>query len=412
MEGTLRSPRIRAFLVAEGISATGTFATFIAIWGYAAYEFDATAGDVTLFGVMLTLPGVLLGPAVGAFIDLVGPRTALAVAKVAGVLASLALLFADDFRTLALLSFVHGCVGALTVPALQSLPPRIVDDRDLARTNALVSLTDEFGIVAGPVLGGVAIGWVGFRGAFVIDALTYLLGLVVLPLVQMRPLSDEAADEANAAPRSFRDAFEGLRHVRRTPMLRRLVIGIASVHMLYGAAILAEPLYVRDVLERPPSTFAALQFVFGVFLVVGGVVVASRGERLATFGWVAAGIALSGVSAVVYLGTGFLAVAFAGVVLWGSCTALLSGPSRTLLQRHAPEALHGRVMATDWMASSSAEFVGLVAAGVLVSLFGVPVAITVLGGSVVVVAAVLQVRARRPEPVPQGDPELVARPVG
>ena len=129
MEGSLRSARVRLFLLVEAVSAVGTWATFIAIWGYAAFEFDATAADVTLFGVMLTLPGVLLGPVVGTVVDRLGPKASLALAKAIGVVASLALLTADDFRTLALLSLVHGVAGALTIPALHSMPPRLVARR-------------------------------------------------------------------------------------------------------------------------------------------------------------------------------------------------------------------------------------------------------------------------------------------
>ncbi|HAS10679.1 MAG TPA: hypothetical protein DCS55_09225, partial [Acidimicrobiaceae bacterium] len=237
VQGSLRSGRVRAFLVAEAFSAVGTWATFIAIWGYAAFEFGATAGDVTLFGVALTLPGVLLGPFVGTVIDRIGPRATLGVAKAIGVVASLALLLADDFRTLALLSMVHGVAGALTVPALQSLPPRLVRDEELARTNALVSLTDEVAIIAGPVVGAVAIGWFGFRGAFVLTAATYLLGILVLPIVQVRDVVDPTAHGRRPG---LRDALEGLRLVARTPVLRRVVVAMSSVHLLYGAALLAE----------------------------------------------------------------------------------------------------------------------------------------------------------------------------
>lgn len=394
MQGSLRSPRIRAFLVAEAISATGTWATLIAIWGYAAYEFDATAGEVALFGVALTTPAVVLGPVVGTCVDRFGPRFTLGVAKALGVVASLALLLADDFFTLAVLSVVHGVVGAFTVPALQSLPPRIVEDRELARTNALVSLTDEFAIVMGPVVGAAAIGLVGFRGAFVVDALTYALGLVVLPIVHVREV-----DREDQTPVRIRDAIEGLRLVASRPLLRRTVIVMSSVHLLYGAALLAEPLYVRDVLERPPEVFAALQTVFGIFLVAGGLVVAKLDERLASFGWVAFGAAASGVTAIVYLGTSSIVIAFGGVALWGLFTAVLSGPSRTLLQRNSPEQAHGRVLATDFIGASAAELLGIALTGVLVANFGVPVAMTVLGASVATVAVVLD-RAQRRSPAP------------
>jgi predicted MFS family arabinose efflux permease len=394
MTGSLRDVRVRAFLVAEAVSAIGTWATFIAIWGYAAFEFGATAGDVTLFGIALTLPGVLLGPFMGTVIDRIGPRASLGVAKAIGVGASLALLTADDFRTLAALSMVHGVAGALTVPALQSLPPRLVGDDELARTNALVSLTDEVAIIAGPVVGAVAIGWFGFRGAFVLTGATYLLGIVVLPIVHVRQVD---AGPTAARP-GLRDALDGLRLVARTPVLRRVVVAMSSVHLLYGAALLAEPLYVRDVLERPPSTFAALQAVFGVFLVAGGITVARMGERVASFGWVIAGVASSGVAAVVYLGTSSIVIAFVGVAAWGVCTALLSGPSRTLLQRNAPESVHGRVIATDTMSGTAAQLLGIVSTGVLIGTVGVPAAMSLLGGIVVLVAVWLRRSSTRPVP--------------
>ncbi len=384
MDGqSLRDQRVRAFLTAEALSAIGTWATLVAIWGYAAFEFDATARDVALFGIAFSLPPVFLGPVAGAAIDRYGPRRVLGVAKALGAAASFALLSAHDFRTLALLSAMHGVSIGLAMPALHSLPPRIVGPGDLARTNALVALCDQLAIVLGPVAAGGAIAGFGFRGAFVFDALTYLLGLVVLPLVRIRDLVVDPA----AAPTTFRDAFAGWSLVARTPMLRRTVIVIASVNLLYGTALLAEPLYVRDVLHRSPTTFAALQTVFGVCLVVSGLMVARLEDRLTTLGWVCGGVAASGVAAIVYLASPFVAVAFIGVSLWGLCTAVLAGPSRTLLQRHAPESVHGRVLAADQMASSSAQLLGIGIAGGLVGAFGVPSAITVLGGSVLLVGA-------------------------
>ncbi|MDY7101465.1 MAG: MFS transporter [Actinomycetota bacterium] len=389
--------RIYAFLAAEALSAVGSWAVIVAIWGYAAYEYGAGPADVALFGLMFAGPGVLLGPVSGTVIDRVGPKRTLAVAKASGVVASLALLAADDFRSLALLSAAHGVVSTFTHTALQSMPPRLVDDDRLARTNALVSLTDELAIVAGPVAAGVGIAAFGFRGAFVFDAVTYAVGLFVLPLVRLKPVEHAPGSvEGAAEPRvGWRDALDGWRLVARTGILRRTVACTFAVHVLYGFALLAEPLYVRDVLERPEEVFAALQTVFGVFLVIGGLVATRLGDRLATFGWIAAGVGGSGVAAVVYLGTPYVAVAFAGVAVWGVVTALISGPSRTVLQRSSPVAVHGRVLSTDFVAGSAAELTGIAAAGLLIAAFGVPWAVLAAASVVVVVAVSLDAADRR-----------------
>lgn len=388
------APRVAVFLGAEALSAIGSWATIVAIWGYAAYEYDATAADVSLFGVAFALPGVLLGPLTGAVIDRLGSKTTLVIAKVIGVVASLALLAADDFRTLALLSALHGVSGSLSIPALQAMPPRLVEESQLARTNALVSLTDELAIVLGPAAAGVGIALLGFRGAFMFDAATYAVGLLVLPLVRLRsvPL---AAGEAEAPPVRLRDAFEGWRLIRRTGVLRRTVACTFSVHLLYGAALLAEPLYVRDVLGRSEQVFAALQTAFGVCLVLGGIAAARLGERLASFGWVALGVGASGLTSIVYLGTPWLAVAFLGVALWGMATAVISGPSRTVLQRATPTRAHGRVLSADFVAASAAQLVGVVAAGGLVTALGVQRSIVALGLAVGLAALLLGRSDRR-----------------
>lgn len=393
---TPTSPRVAGFLLAEAVSAIGSWATIVAIWGYAAFEYEATPAEVSLFGIAFSVPGIMFGPLAGAVIDRIGPKATLAIAKVIGIAASLALLGADDFRTLTALSALHGVASTFSHPALQSMPPRLVDEADLARTNALVSLTDELAIVLGPVAAGIGIAAFGFRGAFVFDAATYALGLAALPLVRLRAARGSAPSSEVASTR-LRDALEGWRLVARTGVLRRIVTCTFAVHLLYGTALLAEPLYVRDVLERPPSVFAALQTVFGICLVVGGLVAARLGDQLASFGWVALGVGGSGLTAIVYLGTPFLGLAFLGVGLWGVATAVIAGPSRTLLQRSSPERVHGRVLAADHVAGSAAELAGVAAAGVLVGAWGVSWSITALGLLVATTALVLHAASQRDE---------------
>jgi DHA3 family macrolide efflux protein-like MFS transporter len=405
---TPASPRVAGFLVAEAVSAIGSWATIVAIWGYAAFEYDASPAEVSLFGIAFSVPGIVLGPVAGAVIDRIGPKATLAIAKVIGIVASLALLGADDFRTLAALSALHGVASTFSHPALQSMPPRLVDEVHLARTNALVSLTDELAIVLGPVAAGIGIAAFGFRGAFVFDAVTYALGLAVLPLVRLRAVRDTGPSGEVDSTR-LRDALDGWRLIARTGVLRRIVTCTFAVHLLYGTALLAEPLYVRDVLERSPSVFAALQTAFGICLVIGGLVAARLGDRLASFGWVALGVGGSGLTAIVYLGTPFLVVAFLGVGLWGVATAVIAGPSRTLLQRSSPERVHGRVLAADHVAGSAAELAGVAVAGILVGAWGVPWSITALGLLVAGTALTLQgANQRDRQTVPVASGPLVA----
>ncbi len=408
MAATPFSTRVATFLGAEAFSAIGSWATIVAIWGYAKFEYDATPGEVALFGVAFSAPPVLLAPVAGTVIDRIGPKATIAGAKVLGLVAALLLLAADDFTALALLSALHGVSMSFFYPALQALPPRIVADEHLARTNALVSLTDELAIVFGPVAAGVSIALFDFRGAFIFDAVTYAVGLAALPLVRLRPIRREEGEDDE--PVRFRDAFEGWKLIARSTVLRRVVACTFAVHLLYGAALMCEPIYVDDTLQRSPDVFAALQTVFGITLIGAGLMVARLGERIASFSWVAVGVVASGITAIVYLGTPLIGVAFLGVALWGIATSLISGPSRTVLQRSSPQRAHGRVLSADFWAGGTAELLGLGLAGVLVSALSVPWAVLFLGTGASVTAGLLWLADRRDhasEVAAAADDELV-----
>ena len=394
MSVTPSQPRIVAFLAAEALSAIGSWASLIAIWGYAAFRFDAGPTDLSLFGIAFGLPALLLGPVAGLAVDRFGPKATLAFAKVVGIAASLLLLTADTFTALAMLSALHGLASTFSHPAIQAMPPRLVDDEHLARTNALVSLTDEVAIVLGPVAAGIAIAATTFEGAFVLDAITYAIGLVALPLVKLRPTdSPDDTTSENAAPTIA--ILDGWRRIRRVLVLRRTIGCTMLLHLLYGAALLVEPLYIRDVLGRSEDVFAALQTIFGVALVAGGLIVARMGERLVGFSVVAAGVVGSAVAAVIYLATPWLVVAVAGVIAWGGATALLGGPSRTVIQRAAPEHEHGRVLAADLVAGSGAEVLGVATLGFLIEAVRLRTSVVLLGTFVACGAALLALADRR-----------------
>ncbi len=400
-----RDRRLQRYLVCESISAIGSWATLIALWGAAGYRFDAGAAGVTLIGLGWSMPALVLGPVVGAVIDRIGPRRVLVASQAVALLTSLSMTLAGSFATLVVLGFVNGCCSAFAHPAMAALPPRIVDPVDVASVNALVRLTHSLAIVVGPALGGAAIATVGVDGAFLVDAATYLVGIVgVVQLGRREDRAGQRTADAGPRPSMWRDAGDGLRLARANPMVRRLIGLNAAVGVLYGSAIVLEPLYVRTVLHEPASTFALLQSVFGVTLLGTGLLAVRHAERLARVRHVALSVIASGAFAIVYLGSRSVVVAFIGVACWGVATAFIGAPVATLLQRATPPQAHGRIMALDRSVDAAMKMLATVVAGILSGVAGVRVAALVLASVTVIVGLAGLVRrveggAGTPEPV-------------
>ena len=393
----LRVPGFRTLLLGQSVNAIGNWIALIAIWGFAAFRFDAGAGDLALLFVALSIPGALLGPLLGVPIDRLGPRRTLILANGLGFLDALALTQAESYLQVVVLALPLGLIEALASASLDALPPRLVDDEDLVSANALLGGAEDLAVVVGPlVAAGVNVRF-GLAGAFLADALTFLVGMAAA-----WPLRVESV--AAGAASTWTELREGLTLVRRTQGLRWTLGVTGATFLLWALFGVLEPLYVRDVLEESDTVFALLQTVFGVGLVGAGIALAKIGDRVARPRFVAIATIASGATAALYLGTTSLPIAFVGVFLWGIDVAFFFVPAKTLLQRYAPTSAHGRVLSINQTLEPLADLGMAPLAALLVGALGIQL-LGVVGGVAAAVAGTVALRrvahlGPLPPPVP------------
>ena len=398
----LKVPGFALLLFGQAVNTTGSWISLIAIWGFAAFRYDVSPGGLAVLFVVLSVPGALLGPALGVPIDRYGPKAMLVTANILGMLDALALTQAHSYAQIILLALPLGLIDALARASLDAIPPRLVPDDQLVRANAFLGGAQDLAIVVGPALAALVNSHWGISGAFAVDAATWLVGALVA--LRMRVPHERRAREEGVT--SWHELREGGRLARVTPGLRWTLGVAASLYALWAVFGVLEPLYVRDVLHEGASTFALLQTVFGIGLVSTSLVLAASGNRLVRPTVIGAAVVASGLTAALYLGTSSVTVAFVGVFLWGVDVAFFYVPARTLLQRYAPAEFHGRVMALNHSLEPAAGIVmtPLAALALLV------VSVSVLGVAAGLVATVggcfMWRRARRlpvPEPPVGGD---------
>lgn len=368
----LRTRQFLLLFLGQALNGIGSWAALVALWGFAAYEFDSGPMQIAFIGLGWSLPAALIGPFAGVPIDRFGAKRVLVIAYSAGAAAAVAMAFADSYGQLVALGVVHGLVKAFSMPAADTLPPRLVEDEDLLAANAMLGASSESAIVFGPLVAAAAIGLWGLRGAFLVDAATFAVGIAVVLPLRLRKLSsrDEAAEPSTV----WAEVREGLALVRRVPTLRFTLLLSSVVFVTWAAYVVVEPIYVRDVLGRPASFFALLQTAFGVGLVVTGLTLPRLGERVTGTRALSLSVLLSGLTAALYVGTRNPWVAMAGVFLWGVDVAFFSAPSRTLLQRNSPPEAHGRVLALYRTAHSVADVFALPLTGLAAGVIGVQAA--------------------------------------
>lgn len=273
--------RIKAFRVlwlAQLGSAMGTWMQTVGAQWLLVGEPGAEA-LVAMVQVAAMLPMLVLALPSGALADILDRRRMLVGVQLFQVCVAVALtaLTAVGRMTPALLltfTFLLGCGVALSQPAYQALIQDLVPRAQIRSAAALGGVAINGARAVGPALAGLIIGQVGPAAVFGLNAVSYVVFVVVL-LTLRRP-----APALEVAPERFASAIRaGQRYVRHSPAVRRMLLRV-GLFVLPGAALWALlPLVASRLLGTGPTGYGVLLGALGAGAVLGADLLPRFGSR-------------------------------------------------------------------------------------------------------------------------------------
>jgi MFS family permease len=200
--GPLGVPAFRLLTAGQLTSTVGDLCYAVALpWLVLSNHGSAAQLGIVLacYGIpraVLTVPG-------GSLADRFGPRLVMLGSDAArcALTAVFAVLAANHVSSLAALAPVAAVLGgcaALFLPASGALMPTLVDAGQLPTANALYTGALQFGMLLGPVIGGVLVAVTGPTAAFGVDAATYLVSAGTLALMAMPAIARKSAGRESA----------------------------------------------------------------------------------------------------------------------------------------------------------------------------------------------------------------------
>lgn len=334
-----------------------------------------------------TLPVIVLGPVLGAFVDRVDQRRLLvALDLFRAVLVGLIPMAVTLSFWLAIpLLLAIGAASAAFGPARFAVVSRAVDKEDLAAANASLMTADNVSDLVGYPLAGavVVILAANLPMAFYLDAVSYVVSALAIARAGTRLAEPIAAPPVIQNVRAQMSAAWDF--LRREPVLYANTIQGVLGQAATGVCMVLIPLYATALLAggtnvAPGFAVGAIQTGLGVGLVLGSVVVGGIGHRVRAGRLVIVGYVSSGLLIALYGISGNLWVAVPLVVAAGIANMIYVIPSLALFGKLVPAAMMGRVIAFRRAMVSAAYLVGMQLAGV----FGSPVGF----GSVLLVAGI------------------------
>lgn len=383
---------MRAVVLARLISRVGGEAAFfVGIWGKAAYELEATAGQLAVVMAALGVASLIGASVAGVLVDRFDPRRVVIWGEFAFVPAAIALVFADTIPALAIATFALGLVGTPVFTAISSFGPFLTGDEErLSKINSWIEGASWTAFVVGPALGAILAGSIGIDAIFVLDAATSVVAAALIWPVRVRPMAE---DDVHLG--GWDELREGFRIAYGNPRLRFYIWLGSSVWLMFGVFSALEPLFYRDILGVEVETLGWVNSIFGLGL-VGGTLIAGRlPQRLRSATWLTFLVGLNAVGVLAYVGTDMLAVVVVAAPLWGLIIGQMAPLHRTMLQINSPENAVGRIMGVHHVHSEVGHLLPLAFAPAVAVALGVQQTLLASGLIVAVVATLFSRGARR-----------------
>lgn len=384
MTRALRHRNYRLFFFGQGLSVIGTWLTRFAT-GWMAYRLTGSAlilGLVAFFG---QAPTSIIAPFAGVLVDRWDRHRTIVITQIAAMLQSAALAafaFTGTMTVwhLLILGAVQAVINGFDMPARQSFMSQMIEDRaDLPNAIALNSSIVNSARLIGPAIAAVLVALFGEGMCFAIDAASYVaviasLLLMRVPVRSVPPRTTRVVDELH----------DGLRYVWNFPLVRAVLLLLASSSVLGGGYGSLLPVVAATTLRGGPHTLGILMGAAGCGALVSALYLASR-------------TSVVGLGAVIQrcafaLGAGLVALelatttAAAAPLLFvvGMAMMMQLAATNTLVQTLVDDRMLGRVISLYAVAFFGGAPVGALLLGSLASAIGAVHAMAIAGGLCVI----------------------------
>jgi MFS family permease len=262
----------------------------------------------------------------------------------------------------AILAF-SGFGRAFIAPSHSSLFAIIVPREDYARATGVGSSLFQTGLVLGPALGGLLVGFANKSTAYAIAAI-----LCICAAFAMWSIKVKEPPPAASAP-VLTSIADGLRFVFN----HQIVLAALSLDMfavLFGGAVAMLPAFIQDIYHIGPEGLGLLRAAPAVGAILTGLWLARHPINLHAGRWLLGAVAGFGFCIIGFGLASSVWVAGALLALSGVCDGISVIMRQTILQLVTPDAMRGRVSAINGIFIGSSNELGAFESGLAAKVMG------------------------------------------
>ncbi len=394
---------VRRLALGRLISVTGGAGAYTAL-NFTVWDQTHSPGMQAL-SLLLTF-GVagILGPFAGALGDRFDRRKVMIWAEAVASCFFVGMVFVDDPGLLIALAFGSAISELPFFSASRAAIPNLVErEDDIAWANSLITVGVHAGIAVGPLLGGLIVASGGPTWVFGINAVSFIVSLILTITVHGRFSDRERAAEEG----EHEGITAGIRFLFGDPVLRRMSIAWLVFVLGMGMGMVADA-PIAESFGTGATGFGFLIAAWGSGSVLGSA--AGRWMSVKTEPlWVVVGAAGISVAAIGVGLAPWFWVVLVSLLVMGTADGLTIVGENGIMQRRTPDAVRSRTMAAFEALISLGLFVAYLLAIPLLRAVE-PQRVYLIGGAAAAAAAVVLIPIlalrREAAELPEAEPEV------
>jgi len=400
--------RVRSFLalsIGQTVSQFGDRLNHMALIALVSELMPGSTFKFSKLMIFVTVPGLIFGPVSGVFIDRWNKKRVLFFCDLLRGALVLLIPFIPSTHVVFGVVFLVFSAGLFYSPARNALVPSVIAKRKILMAGSVSNFTARASTVVGAVLGGMIVGYFGWRVSFYLDSASYVFSALMLLLVTYRPPARLEPDtELPDAPRQkrgfntlvreserlFVEVWEGIKFAFSHKWTVfgfscSLVLAVAGASLYVLVIVL-----VKEVLNKGMEGLGTLIGSLGVGMIVGSVLTGRFGHktterRIVLWGMVAFALCVMAFARMKSLP---LMNAWAGAA--GAALSPVFICLDAMLQKTVPEQFRGRVFSARDALMNGGFLVSSVLVGLVAENLNKADTLTVVG--LVVILAVVFIR--------------------
>lgn len=329
----------------------------------------------TQSGVMMTiaiicgfLPMFFLSPFAGVWADRYNRKILIIlsdsmIAFSTLILAILFLIGYDMLWLLFLISAIRALGSAIQLPAVGAFLPQLVPEDKLMKVNATNGSIQAIVMLVSPMLAGALLTIATIEIIFFIDVVTAAIAVLVLLLFLKVPVHAKAMEKQ--ALSYFGDMRAGFTYIKNHQYVKQFFAFCAVFFFLASPSAFLTPLQVTRSFGQDVWRLTAVEIIFSVGMMAGGIIMASWGgfkNKIHTM-TLASLVIGAGTFALGVISNFWIYLVFIGAI--GIAMPMFNTPSTVLLQEKVEGDFLGRVFGVLGMISSTMMPLGMIIFGPL-----------------------------------------------